>query len=302
MSMPINNKEDLEAFMEAHRDVLGGCHLELERHNIDIRSKLALIIGSDPAKYLHSYVAVVHDLLAPINLTLTAYKELPTKDKDYDCDALIVIGQWEGNINDPRVAVKPTASMTLSDPTYEVNWDEPKSLKDVVKKCPDKPIKESISDYEEMENVDKAVEVENKGLNKSVSPSRVPTTSESVQPVIKPELIEIGGDKQVNPEDEMPFRKRLRTSSRNMPTTTRLEVVDSKPIGILSVTVRGVAEDVSGNFVVSVNENAENNELKVKAIEFSQMEDFLKQQMVETRKVCEDEAHDETHGLKEKLT
>ncbi|KAM1754386.1 hypothetical protein ACFX12_006852 [Malus domestica] len=281
MSMPINNKEDLEAFMEAHRDVLGG-----------LKFPMSGIIKK----------AVVHDLLAPINLTLTAYKELPTKDKDYDCDALIVIGQWEGNINDPRVAVKPTASMTLSDPTYEVNWDEPKSLKDVVKKCPDKPIKESISDYEEMENVDKAVEVENKGLNKSVSPSRVPTTSESVQPVIKPELIEIGGDKQVNPEDEMRFRKRLRTSSRNMPTTTRLEVVDSKPIGILSVTVRGVAEDVSGNFVVSVNENAENNELKVKAVEFSQMEDFLKQQMVETRKVCEDEAHDETHGLKEKLT
>ncbi|KAM1310091.1 hypothetical protein PS2_006716 [Malus domestica] len=302
MSMPINNKEDLEAFMETHRDVLGGCHLELERHNIDIRSKLALIIGSDPAKYLHSYVAVVHYLLAPINLTLTAYRELPTKDKDYDCDALRVIGQWERNINDPRVAVKPTASMTLSDPAYEVNWDEPKSLKDVVKKCPDKPIKESISDYEEMENVDKIVEVENKGLNKSVSPSRVPTTSESVQPVIKPELIKIGGDKQVNPEDEMPFRKRLRTSSRNMPTTTRLEVVDSKPIGILSVTVRGVAEDVSGNFVVSVNENAENNELKVKAVEFSQMEDFLKQQMVETRKVCEEKAHDEIHGLKEKLT
>ncbi|KAM1999635.1 hypothetical protein ACFX16_007043 [Malus domestica] len=281
MSMPINNKEDLEAFMEAHHDVLGG-----------LKFPMSGIIKK----------AVVHYLLAPINLTLTAYKELPTKDKDYDCDALRVIGQWEGNINDPRVAVKPTASMTLSDPAYEVNWDEPKSLKDVVKKCPDKPIKESISDYEEMENVDKAVEVENKGLNKSVSPSRVPTTSESVQPVIKPELIEIGGDKQVNPEDEMPFRKRLRTSSRNMPTTTRLEVVDSKPIGILSVTVRGVVEDVSGNFVVSVNENVENNELKVKAVEFSQMEDFLKQQMVETRKVCEDEAHDEIHGLKEKLT
>ncbi|KAM0996857.1 hypothetical protein ACFX13_006845 [Malus domestica] len=126
-----------------------------------------------------------------------------------------------------------------------------------------------------MENVDKAVEVENKGLNKSISPSRVPTTSEPVQPVIKPELIEIGGDEQVNPEDEMPLRKRLRTSSRNMPTTTRLEVVDSKPIGILSVTVRGVAED---------------------------MEDFLKQQVVETKNVCEDEAHDEIHGLKEKLT
>ncbi|KAM1000058.1 hypothetical protein ACFX13_006844 [Malus domestica] len=65
MSMPINNKEDLEAFMEAHRDVLGGCHLELERHNIDIRSKLALIIGSDPAKYLHSYVVFMFGAQVP---------------------------------------------------------------------------------------------------------------------------------------------------------------------------------------------------------------------------------------------
>ncbi|CAN6692138.1 unnamed protein product [Malus baccata var. baccata] len=144
MSMPINNKEDLEAFMEAHRDMLGGCHLELERHNIDIHSKLAFPMSGIIKK------ALVHYLPAPINLTLTAYRirNLPTKDKDYDCDALRVIRQWEWNINDPRVAVKPTASMTLSDPAYE-------------------PIEESIGDYEEMENVDKAVEVENKGPSKS---------------------------------------------------------------------------------------------------------------------------------------
>ncbi|TQD82849.1 hypothetical protein C1H46_031596 [Malus baccata] len=162
MSMPINNKEDLEAFMEAHHDMLGGCHLELERHNIDIRSKLALIIGSDPAKYLHSYVS--HSL---VRWNRSWIRNLSTKDKDYDCDTLRVIRQWEGNINDPQVAVKPTASMSLSDPAYEVDWDEPEGLKDVVKKCPDEPIEESISDYEEMENVDKSIEVENKGPSKS---------------------------------------------------------------------------------------------------------------------------------------
>lgn len=81
---------------------------------------------------------------------------------------LRVIKQWEEDINGPQVAVKPTVSMTLSDPAHEVgivktplidkahivipdvhkdwlwivypDWDEPEGLKDVVKKCPDEPI------------------------------------------------------------------------------------------------------------------------------------------------------------------
>lgn len=101
-------------------------------------------------------------------------RNLSTKDKDYNRDMLRVIGQWEGDINGHRVAVKPTAYMTLSDPAHKVgmvrthlinkayivipdvhkdwswiiyrDWDKPEGLKDVVKKCPNEPIKERIGD------------------------------------------------------------------------------------------------------------------------------------------------------------
>lgn len=58
MPTPINNKKDLEAFMKVHHDVLVGCHLELERHCIDIGSKLPLIIRSNQVECLHSSVVI----------------------------------------------------------------------------------------------------------------------------------------------------------------------------------------------------------------------------------------------------
>lgn len=72
------------------------------------------------------------------------------------------------------------------------------------------------------------------GLDKSVGPSRVPTASEYVQPMIKPELIEIRDDKQANLKDEMPLRKFLQRSSRKMPAMTRPEVVEFAEAGLES--------------------------------------------------------------------
>lgn len=43
-------------------------------------------------------------------------------------------------------------------------------------------------------------------------------------------------------------------------------------------------------------------ELMVKTAKFSRMEEFLRQLVVETRRVCEEEAHDVIHDLKERLS
>ncbi|KAB2606493.1 hypothetical protein D8674_006210 [Pyrus ussuriensis x Pyrus communis] len=125
------------------------------------------------------------------------------------------------------------------------------------------------------------------GLDKSVGLSRVPTTSEPMKLVIKLELIKIRDDEHEDLKDEI----------KNMPATTGPDVVEFtevglgifggdlnlaplslEPIGILFVTVERVTKG------------------------FSRIEDFLKQQVVETRKLCEEEARDEIHGLKEKLS
>ncbi|KAM1305784.1 hypothetical protein FF1_023137 [Malus domestica] len=88
MPLPINNEDDLEAFAELHRDVLGGCCLRLEAYGMNV--------FTDPHEGHSVKVVRAHPIDCTFTVILEIHRDwlwLVYQDQDF-LDGLKDVTRW----------------------------------------------------------------------------------------------------------------------------------------------------------------------------------------------------------------